>query len=122
MTGRAVACTAGRDERGSATVAVVGLLAALLVVSLAAIGVCGLLAAKQHVAAAADTAALAAADAVSGRVSGYPCDRAGRAAALNGATLASCTIDGLDAVVSASWTVAGVPITVWARAGPPSAR
>ncbi|WP_460567286.1 Rv3654c family TadE-like protein [Humibacter soli] len=105
-------------ERGSASVAVIGLLAALLAVSVAAVGVCGLLATKQHVSAAADAAALAAADAASGRVEGYPCDRAGRAAGLNGASLLSCQVDGLVVVVSAGATVAGVPITVWARAGP----
>ncbi|MGN6124997.1 MAG: Rv3654c family TadE-like protein [Humibacter sp.] len=110
---------ATRAERGSASVAVIGLLAALLAVSVAAVGVCGLLAMKQHVSAAADAAALAAADAASGRVGGYPCDRAGRAAGLNGASLVSCHVDGLVAVVGAGATVAGVPITVWARAGPP---
>jgi len=107
------------EDGGSASVAVIGLLAALLAVSVAAVGVCGLLAMKQHVSAAADAAALAAADAASGRVEGYPCDRAGRAAGLNGATLVSCRVDGLVAVVSASTSVVGVPITVWARAGPP---
>jgi secretion/DNA translocation related TadE-like protein len=106
-------------ERGSATLVVVGLLAALLLTTAAAVGACALLAAKQHVSAAADAAALAAADAASGLVSGAPCDRAAQAAQLNAAHLGSCEVDGPVAVVSARNDVAGVPIAVWARAGPP---
>jgi secretion/DNA translocation related TadE-like protein len=106
-------------ERGSASVAVIGLLAALLITAIAAIGACALLGEKQRVSAAADAAALAAADAASGRVAGVPCERAGLAARLNGAELASCQIDGPFALVSARRQIGGVPIAVWARAGPP---
>jgi secretion/DNA translocation related TadE-like protein len=109
-------------ERGSASLVVVGLLAALFLTTAAAVGACALLAAKQHVSAAADAAALAAADAASGRVPGAPCDRAARAAQLNDAVLGSCEVDGPFAVVTAEKDVAGVPITVRARAGPPDAR
>ena len=116
---RVVVPVARAGDQGSATVVIVALLGALLVVSVAAVGVCGLLAAKQHVEAAADAAALAAADSASGRVAGFPCERAARAASLNGATLASCRTDGAQAVVSARARISGVPITVWARAGPP---
>jgi secretion/DNA translocation related TadE-like protein len=98
---------------------VVGLLAALFVTSAAAVGACGLLAAKQRVSAAADAAALAAADTASGLVSGVPCERAARAARLNGARLGSCRVDGLVVLVRAEDEVAGLPIAVWARAGPP---
>ena len=108
-----------RAECGSATLVVVGLLAALLLASAAAVGACALLAAKQHVSTAADAAALAAADTASGRVAGAPCDRAAQAVRLNGARLGSCSIHGLVALVSAEDDVGGVPIAVWARAGPP---
>jgi secretion/DNA translocation related TadE-like protein len=110
---------AGRAERGSATLVVIGLLAALLMASAAAVGACALLAAKQHVSAAADAAALAAADTASGRVAGAPCDRAAQAARLNGARLGACSVDGLFALVSAQDDIGGIPISVWARAGPP---
>ncbi|WP_246846382.1 Rv3654c family TadE-like protein [Humibacter ginsenosidimutans] len=101
--------------------AVIGLLAALLITGVAAIGACALLGEKQRVSAAADAAALAAADSASGRVTGIPCDRAQRAALLNGVRLATCRIDGSVALVSAQSDVGGIPITVWARAGPPPA-
>ncbi|WP_022901480.1 Rv3654c family TadE-like protein [Humibacter albus] len=110
------------SERGSASVAVVGLLAALILTTAAALGACALLAAKQGVVAAADAAALAAADTVSGRVAGSPCGRAGEAARLNGASLGACELSGLNALVSARRVIAGVPIEVWARAGPPQSK
>lgn len=109
-----------RDDRGSASVLAVALLAALLMATAAAIGACALLAEKQHVSAAADAAALAAADTASGLASGFPCGQAQRAATLNGARLAQCDIDGADAVVSATASIGGVPILVRARAGPPT--
>lgn len=109
-------------EEGSAGIAVVGLLAALLITSAAAVGACALLAEKQHVSAAADAAALAAADTASGLVAGIPCERADQAARLNGASLASCGLDGSVALVCARTEFAGVPISVWARAGPADGR
>jgi secretion/DNA translocation related TadE-like protein len=107
-----------RAERGSASIVAVGLLCVLVIAITAAVAVCALLAAKQRVSAAADAAALAAADAASGRVAGFPCDRAAHAARLNDAELLSCTVDGATATVGARLTVAGIPITVLARAGP----
>lgn len=74
---------------------------------------------KQRVVAAADAAALAAADTASGATAGFPCDAAGRAARLNGARLGRCEIDGLIATVSAVSAYWGMNITVLARAGPP---
>lgn len=106
-------------EEGSAAIAVVGLLAALLFTSAAAVGACALLAEKQHVSAAADAAALAAADAASGLVAGIPCERADQAARLNGASLAACRLDGSVVLVCARTEFGGMPISVWARAGPP---
>ncbi|MGA0568994.1 Rv3654c family TadE-like protein [Rathayibacter sp. KR2-224] len=108
-------------QRGSASLVIVGLLAALLMAGAAAVGACALLASKQQVSAAADAAALAAADAASGLVPGAPCERAAQAARLNGARLGSCQVNGLVVLVSAEDSVAGVPIAVWARAGPPPA-
>ncbi len=109
----------GDRERGSASVIVIGLLAALLIASVAAVGACALLAAKQRVSAAADAAALAAADTASGLIAGSPCDRAAQAARLNGARLGRCRLAGAVALVSAEAALGGIPIAVWARAGPP---
>jgi secretion/DNA translocation related TadE-like protein len=73
---------------------------------------------RQLTANAADAAALAAADTASGLVAGYPCANAAEAARLNGAALGECTVNGLDARVTATRHVLGVSVTVEARAGP----
>ena len=78
------------------------------------------LAVRQSVAGAADSAALAAADVVSGLRAGYPCDAARRVAEANGALLASCEVDGLVVSVSATRQFAGIAITSSATAGPPT--
>ncbi len=74
---------------------------------------------KRTVAGAADAAALAAADALSGAVPGFPCEVAGKVAALNGASLASCRVDGSDVIAEARSEVLGFSIRAAARAGPP---
>jgi secretion/DNA translocation related TadE-like protein len=110
------------DEVGSGSVLAVALVAAILMVVGMAIPVMMALAVKQRVVAAADAAALAAADTVSGAVSGVPCEAAARAAALNGAELGSCSVDGLTATVTAQAHYLGLGITVLSRAGPPGSR
>ncbi len=77
------------------------------------------LAAKRALAGTADAAALAAADALSGAVPGFPCEVAERVAELNGATLASCDLTGSEAIVRVAGEVLGLPIGAAARAGPP---
>lgn len=110
----------GDHDRGSGsllTIALVGSVTALM-------GLClpifAGLAVRQSVAGAADSAALAAADVMSGLVPGYPCDSARRVAEANGATLASCEPDGLVVSVSATRQFAGIAITSSATAGPPT--
>ena len=51
---------------------------------------------RAKVAAAADTAALAAADVAAGIFPGSPCVIAAHIARLNGASLDTCAVDGLD--------------------------
>jgi secretion/DNA translocation related TadE-like protein len=68
---------------------------------------------------AADSAALTAANAVSGRIQGYPCDLASQAAELNGAELVSCDLQGLEVTVQVSGTVLGIAVSIASRAGPP---
>jgi secretion/DNA translocation related TadE-like protein len=107
------------DDRGSGS-----LLAIALVGSVTALAALGMpvfvgLAVRQSVAAAADAAALAAADVLSGLESGYPCDVARRVAEANAALLASCVADGLTVTVSATRAFAGITVRSFATAGPP---
>jgi secretion/DNA translocation related TadE-like protein len=87
-----------------------------------AVGLCAIAAGavvSQRIAGAADAAALAAADTVSGAVSGVPCDRAARIAHVAGLRLVSCEVEGLIATVSVSGSFAGFDLEARARAGPP---
>ncbi|MGX1702949.1 helicase [Microbacterium sp. NPDC055357] len=104
----------------AAVPAVVGVVAAvaLLATGLAAAG--GAAVFGQRLAGAADAAALAAADAASGAAAGVPCERAAQLAALGGATLATCDVDGLIATVSVTGRFGVFTGTAAARAGPPS--
>jgi secretion/DNA translocation related TadE-like protein len=76
------------------------------------------LAARSATAGAADAAALAAADARVGVVSGYPCERAEEVAVANGSRMVACTLDGLVATVTVRRQVAGLVIEQSATAGP----
>lgn len=84
---------------------------------------------RHRAAGAADAAALAAADSVSGWSAGPPCAEAGRLAAANGAALSRCEVDGQIVTVEVEiatgfGVIAGwhTPVAVvWQRAsaGPP---
>jgi secretion/DNA translocation related TadE-like protein len=106
-------------ERGSGSVLGLAIVACLFTLAATAFGAFSALPAKHAVQGAADSAALAAADAASGLVAGYPCDLAASAAALAGAALADCDLDGAEATVSATKQILGVTVSVSARAGPP---
>ncbi|AZC14559.1 MULTISPECIES: Rv3654c family TadE-like protein [unclassified Microbacterium] len=101
----------------SIAVGVVGVTAALAV-GLLAVG--GAAVQAQRVAGAADAAALAAADAASGVLSGVPCERAEQLAATIGAELVRCELDDLIATVTVEGRVLGLPVSASARAGPPA--
>jgi secretion/DNA translocation related TadE-like protein len=106
-------------ERGAASVlaiAITGAVVALtgLVVPFAAAAV-----ASQRSENAADAAALAAADALSGAVPGSPCTVAAAVAERNGAALVSCEIAGPAASVTVAITALGFGFSTAARAGPP---
>ncbi|TFD43731.1 helicase [Cryobacterium sp. TMT1-2-1] len=98
----------------------VALIGATLTVTLLGVPLLALLAVGQSVQNAADAAALAAADTASGAVAGFPCTAAAEAAALNGASVVTCTLDGLISSVTVARTVAGFALTSSARAGPPA--
>lgn len=95
------------------------LIAAVIGFTAALIPLYVVLNAKATVAAAADSAALAAADARVGAATGYPCDRAAEVAAANGATVRSCEADGLILTVSVGRSVLGFEVRDTASAGPP---
>jgi secretion/DNA translocation related TadE-like protein len=108
-----------RDERGSGTVLSVALVGTVAALTSLSVPLYMGLAMRQSVAAAADAAALAAADVAIGIVPGFPCAVAADVAAANGASLSSCVADGLVMTVSASRGILGIPVTSYATAGPP---
>lgn len=109
----------GAGERGSGGVLALGILAMLAVLTLAAVGVGSALAARQRVVAAADAAALAAADTALGIHPGIPCQVAAEVTAAHGVNLVRCDLDGVVATVAVSAEIAGVAVDASARAGPP---
>ena len=107
------------NERGSGTVLGVALLGAIMLAASAALTAVSAFAGLQGAQNAADAAALAAADTLSGRDPGYPCANASRAATLDGASVVSCSTDGLIAAVTVSRAWARLELSARARAGPP---
>ncbi|WP_298119540.1 Rv3654c family TadE-like protein [uncultured Aurantimicrobium sp.] len=65
-----------------------------------------------------DQAALEAADAASGRIPGYPCNRAERLASKNKFSVEKCEVQGLIARVTLQVTVLGFVTQTRAKAGP----
>lgn len=109
----------GTGEAGAATVVTVAMMAAVVSLTAMALPLYSVLVVRQSVAAAADAAALAAADVAVGRAAGSPCEVAARVAIANGASLTSCELDGLVATVAASRLMLGFELSAWATAGPP---
>jgi secretion/DNA translocation related TadE-like protein len=98
------------------------MLALLLVVGTTALGVGSAVLTRQRASAAADLAALAAADAA-GRGEPAPCNAAGRVAQRHGVTLTSCEVHGAVADVAVRLPVPGplafgLAASGHARAGP----
>jgi L-fuconolactonase len=116
-----VALRASRGECGSGSVLVLAIVGAVLAVSAALVPVLSVLVQSQRAANAADAAALAAADAVTGAipVTGTPCELADLVARRNHARLVACETDDAEASVSVSVAALGFAITARARAGPP---
>jgi secretion/DNA translocation related TadE-like protein len=110
---------AARDESGAASVTALGIVGAIVAVSIAVVPVLGVFVGSQQAANAADAAALAAADALSGAVPGVPCELAGAVASRNGAALTACSVEGPVAVVRVTVGRFGFTIVAAARAGPP---
>ncbi|MEO6998437.1 MAG: Rv3654c family TadE-like protein [Terracoccus sp.] len=120
MTEKSIALRSRRD-RGAGTVLAVTMTWALLTVTLAALVLGSAVLASHRARLAADLAALAAASQTqTGGSTGQACAEAGRVAALNGAALSSCSVEGSDVllVVSVDVGVTG-QATARSRAGPP---
>lgn len=97
----------------------IALIAAVITLTALAVPLYLALVAKSVVHGAADAAALAAADARSGAVAGYPCTVAAAVAAANGAELVGCTVDGLVATVTVHRPILAFDAVATATAGPP---
>jgi secretion/DNA translocation related TadE-like protein len=106
-------------DAGSGTVAAVAIVAAVALLATTAVGLGAGLAVRQRVLGAADSAALAAADVAAGVAPGDPCPTAARVAEAGGARLDACSADGLVLTVRVSGSVAGIPLSARATAGPP---
>lgn len=110
-------------ERGAATVLLLAVVAAALILATAAVALARAADARGTAQAAADLAAIAAAQAAQ-RPGGGPCAVAARVVGANGAALSACSVEaGGDVEVVV--TVAVEPLTGWhtaaiavARAGP----
>lgn len=110
-----------REERGTATVAVVSLVGVVLLVAVAAAAVLGAAVAHRQAQAAADLAALSGA--VAAGQGGDPCAAAGEVARANRGALAGCHLDGDDLLVTVTVAVPGGArvlgaVSARARAGP----
>jgi secretion/DNA translocation related TadE-like protein len=103
----------------SGSVLAVGITAAVAALAVAAVPLVGASVVRTQVAAAADASAIAAADARTGAVSGFPCVRAEQLARLNGTKLVACRVDGLVATVTVERSQWGLAIRMRASAGPP---
>lgn len=108
-----------RAETGSGGVLALALVAATILLAGLTLPIGAMLAGKQRAVAAADAAALAAADVAVGIVAGFPCEVAASVAEANGARLAACEVDGLIATVHVTGSLAGPRVMAGATAGPP---
>jgi secretion/DNA translocation related TadE-like protein len=108
-----------KQDNGSGSILAIGVLAAIVILAATSIPIYAVFAARSHVTAAADAAALAAADARRGVVGGFPCDVAEKVATANGAELEKCELDGYIATVEVRRELLGFDLRSTATAGPP---
>ncbi|MCM6763850.1 helicase [Rathayibacter sp. ZW T2_19] len=116
--GDPVRVPAGED--GSAATAAVGVVAGTILVTAAVLAGCGGLVGHQRAVAAADAAALAAADVASGLLPGEPCSAADRVARAGAARVSECAVEEGVATVEVVVTVGPFVLGARSRAGPPS--
>jgi secretion/DNA translocation related TadE-like protein len=116
--------TAADHERGSATVLLLAVVVVALVLATGVVALARAAHARGTAQAAADLAAIAAAEAAQRPAGGDPCAVAAQVAAANGAATAGCTVEA-GGFVSVITTVTVVPLMGWrttatggSRAGP----
>jgi len=116
-----------RDERGTATVTALGLVALLVLVAAASTGTTAIVLAHRRAQVAADLASLAGASAL--QAGADPCAAAVRIADRHDATITGCLVDGLSVVVATEVqlppVLGGRAVPARSRAGPgttPAAR
>lgn len=107
-----------RDD-GAGSVLVLGAIGAAASLTAGLLVAFGGFAASQRAAAAADAAALAAADVASGLLPGDPCEAARRTAEANGAELSECRWSTAEAHVAVVVRTGPFELADAARAGPP---
>ncbi len=110
---------AGDSERGAGTVMALAVVGLLVGATVALAPVIAVFESAGKARAAADAAALAAADTAIGITSGVPCVEARRVAAANEATLSACVIDGVIATVEVRAGAGVAAAAAAATAGPP---
>ena len=105
-------------ERGSASLLLIGVVSAT-VLGLSFLSAGMLTAAKLNLQNRADFYALNAADALSGRLPGYPCEQVRTLALSEGLALHSCVASGLEIRVILHKKFGPVDLSARAHAGPP---
>ena len=119
MRPRASRVHAAGDDSGAITVLAAAIVGLVTATSLAVAAAAGVLVERHRLGAAADAAALAAADVASGLVGGIACDAAERLAWANRARLTRCLIEGSEATVRVTSTVGPFALSAAATAGQP---
>lgn len=110
-----------RSDRGAGSILAVALVATVLTTGTVLLPLYAVLSARSRTAAAADAAALAAADIAVGILPGTPCAAAAKIATVNGANLTDCQLDGVIVTVRVQLHVFGFGVESAATAGPPGA-
>ena len=111
-----------RRDRGAGSVLIVALVAVVSIAGLTVLGAAHALVRGQQLSAAADAAALGAADVLLGWSPGDPCAAAQRVAEAHSARLSECRSEGLTMLVRVEAGILGMTVERSARAGPPDAR
>lgn len=108
-------------DRGAGAVLVVALIAVVSIAGLTLLVAAHALVRGQQLSAAADAAALAAADVLLGWAPGDPCAVARRLAEAHAVRLTGCSTEGLTVLVRVESGILGMIVERSARAGPPDA-
>ncbi|UTT61484.1 Rv3654c family TadE-like protein [Microcella humidisoli] len=106
-------------DRGAGSVLVVALVSTVLLAGLTVLGAAHALVRGQQLSAAADAAALAAADVLLGWAPGEPCAAAQRLADAHAVRLVECRDEGLAVVVRVETSILSLVVARSARAGAP---